>query len=113
VSDNNQLSGEQRMAAAVKSMKTDIDVLYTQLRKGTYASPDTFANNWAHLIRMVEEMKPLLTKPDVKEALLRSDVLLVADLLAITYSVEIIENFLVCLENQAREGRCQTQQTPT
>lgn len=113
MSDDEELSNEQRMTAAVRSMKADIDVLYTQLRNGAYASPDTFANNWAHMIRMVEEMKPFFSKPDVTEALLRSDVRLLADLLAIIYSMEIIENFLGCLENQARQNHSHAQRDPT
>ena len=84
-------------------MKSDIDVLFTQLRNGAYSRPDTFTNNWAHLMRMVKEMKPLLSEPGVTETLLRADILLLADLLALVNSIEIIENFLACLERQLRE----------
>jgi len=103
VSEGTPLSRQQSLIAAVKSKKSDIDVLYAQLRSGAYASPDTFANNWAHLIRVVNEMKPLLSEAGVTETLLRTDVLLLADLLALVNSIEVIENFLACLEHQARE----------
>jgi hypothetical protein len=81
----------------------DIDLFFTQLKSGVYASPDTFANNWAHLIRVINEIKPILIKPGVTEALVRTDRQLMTDLQAITHAVEIIENFLACLEHQARE----------
>ncbi|MDF7787451.1 hypothetical protein P4910_18490 [Pantoea stewartii] len=103
MSEDTPLSRQQSYITAVKSMKSDIDVLYTQLRNGAYSSPDTFANNWAHLMRVVNEMKPLLSEPGVTERLLHTDVLLLADLLALVNSIEIIENFLACLERQARE----------
>jgi len=82
-------------------MKADVDVLYAQLRSGACASPGTFASNWGHLIRVVNEMKPMLSEPGVKETLVLKDVELMADLLAMTHSVEIIENFMRCLEHQA------------
>lgn len=103
MSEGDPLSRQQSLIAAVKSMKSDIDVLYAQLRSGTYVSQDTFVNNWAHLIRVVNEMNPLLSEPGVTETLLRTDILLLADLLALANSIEIIENFLACLEHQARE----------
>lgn len=71
-------------------MKADVDGLYAQLRSGAYASLGTFANNWGHLIRVVNEMKPMLSEPGVAEMLVLKDVELIADLLAMTHSVEII-----------------------
>jgi len=100
VSDNCKISREQRHIAVVRSIKADTDVLYTQLRSGVCSSPDTFANNRAHLIRAVNDIKPVLSEPGVMETLLQTDVLIYADLLAMTRSVEIIENFLACLEHQ-------------
>nr|WP_246872108.1 hypothetical protein [Pantoea ananatis] len=85
-------------------MKADVDAIYTQLRHGTYADPDTFANNWAHLMDRVKKMTPVLSEPGVTETLLRTDVRLTAELLAMTHAVGIIENFMRCLERQAAEG---------
>ncbi|WP_275234922.1 hypothetical protein [Pantoea ananatis] len=89
---------------AVRAMKADLDAIYTQLRDGTYADPDTFVNNWAHLMDRVKQMTPVLSEPGVTETLLRVDVRLAAELLAMTHAVGIIENFMRCLERQATEG---------
>nr|WP_246874785.1 MULTISPECIES: hypothetical protein [Pantoea] len=85
-------------------MKADIDAIYTQLRDGAYADPNTFVNNWAHLMERIKKMKPALSEPGVTETLLRTDVRLTAELLAMTHAVDIIENFMKCLERQAAEG---------
>nr|WP_246872159.1 hypothetical protein [Pantoea ananatis] len=85
-------------------MKADVDAIYTQLRDGTYADPDTFVNNWAHLMDRVKKMTPVLSEPGVTETLLRTDVRLTAELLAMTHAVGIIENFMRYLERQAAEG---------
>ncbi len=50
MSDDNQPHPDEKLMKAVRSMKADLDAIYTQLRDGTYADPDTFVNNWAHLI---------------------------------------------------------------
>ena len=84
-------------------MKADLDAIYTQLRDGTYADPNTFVNNWAHLIDRVKQMKPVLSEPGVMEALLRTDVMIAAELLAMTHAVGIVENFMRCLEHQTTE----------
>ncbi|MDN4128402.1 hypothetical protein [Pantoea ananatis] len=104
MSDENQPTYEERLIKAVRLMKADVDAIYTQLRDGTYADPDTFINNWTHLMDRVKNMKPVLSKPGVMETLMRMDVQLTAELLAITYSVQIIENFIRCMEHQAREN---------
>lgn len=65
--------------------------------------PDTFVNNWAHLIDRVKKMTPVLSEPGVMEALLRTDVMAAAELLAMTHAVGIIENFMRCLEHQTTE----------
>jgi len=85
-------------------MKADLDAIYTQLWDGTYADPDTFVNNWAHLMDRVKQMTPVLREPGVTETLLRTDVMLTAELLAMTHAVGIIENFMRCLERHAKEG---------
>ncbi|WP_235318736.1 hypothetical protein [Pantoea stewartii] len=95
---------EQSCVAAIRAMKADVDVILTQLRSGHYASPDTFVNNWGYLIDKVKEMKPILSKPGVTEMLLHTDVMLMADLLAITHAVEIIGNFMDCLARHARQS---------
>ncbi|WP_410515798.1 hypothetical protein QO152_19585 [Pantoea allii] len=100
--DNNAPSDapldEAAFMAAIRTMKADVDVIFTQLAAGAYVSMDTFTNNWAHLIMRVKEMKPLLSQPGVKDIITRTDMMLMADLLAITYTVAIVENFLSCLE---------------
>ncbi|MGP2522120.1 hypothetical protein ACTUSX_19820 [Pantoea ananatis] len=104
MSDGKQPSHEERLITAVRMMKADIDAIYTQLRDGAYADPDTFVNNWTHLMERVKKMTPALSEPGVTETLLRTDVLLTAELLAMTHAVGIIENFMKCLERQAAES---------
>ncbi|KGL53786.1 MULTISPECIES: hypothetical protein [Pantoea] len=103
MSDDNKPSHEERLITSVRMMKADMDAIYTQLRDGVYADPDTFVNNWAHLIDRVKQMTPVLREPGVTETLLRIDVLLTAELLAMTHAVGIIENFMRCLEHQTTE----------
>ncbi|MCU7369309.1 hypothetical protein N5E15_22315 [Pantoea stewartii] len=95
---------EASLMAAVRAMKAEVDVIFRQLTASAYASPDTFANNWAHLIARVKEMKPLISQPGVADTVVRTDVMLMADLLAIIYAVGIVENFLACLEHQFKKG---------
>lgn len=90
--------------AAIRSMKADVDVIFRQLTAGAYVCPDTFANNWAHLIGRLKEMKPLISQPGVADMVARTDMMLMADLLAIIYAVGIVENFLTCLEHHVRRG---------
>lgn len=104
MSDENQPSHEEKLITAVRMMKADVDAIYTQLRDGTYADPDTFVNNWAHLMDRVKKMTPVLSEPGVTETLLRTDVRLTAELLAMTHAVGIIENFMKCLERQAADS---------
>ncbi|PWK94653.1 hypothetical protein C7431_110149 [Pantoea allii] len=101
MSDGKHPSHEERLITAVRMMKADVDAIYTQLRDGTYADPDTFVNNWTHLMDRVKQMTPVLSEPGVTETLLRTDVRLTAELLAMTHAVGIIENFMRCLERQA------------
>lgn len=109
MSDNNLPSDaagtEPPYIETIRSLKADIDVIFTQLSRGDYASPDTFANNWEHLMRMIEEVEPLLRKPEVMGALASTDLMLAADLLAVSRSVAIIENFITCLARRAADGR--------
>lgn len=95
---------EASLMAAIRGMKADVDVIFGQLTRGHYASPDTFANNWAHLTGMVKEMKPLLSQPGVTEMIKRTDMMLMADLQAIVYAVGIVENYLACQEHHVRKG---------
>ncbi|MEJ1269048.1 hypothetical protein WDV93_25290 [Pantoea ananatis] len=104
MSDGKQPSHEEGLITAVRMMKADVDAIYTQLRDGAYADPDTFVNNWAHLMDRVKQMTPVLSGSGVTETLLRVDVRLTAELLAMTHAVGIIENFMRCLERQAAEG---------
>jgi len=90
--------------AAIRSMKAGVDVIFQQLTAGAYVCPDTFVNNWAHLITRVKEMKPLISQPGVTDIIVRTDMMLMADLLAIIYAVGIVENFLGCLEHHVRRG---------
>ncbi|WP_246876508.1 hypothetical protein [Pantoea ananatis] len=86
MSDDNQPGYDERLITSVRSMKADLDAIYTQLRDGTYADPDTFVNNWAHLIDRVNKMTPVLSEPGVMEVLLRTDVMAAAELLAMTHA---------------------------
>lgn len=98
------MSTEERSCiAAIRAMKPDIDVILTQLRSGRYASPDTFVNNWAYLTEKLTEIKPLLSQAGVTDALLRTDIRLMADLLALVTAVEIMDNFMGTLAHHANQ----------
>lgn len=86
---------------AIRLMKADIDVILMQLRSGQYASPDTFVNNWEHLIQRVLAIKPLLNQPGVTDLLVCQDKSLMTDLLAITHAVALVGHFLACIGHQA------------
>ncbi len=85
----------------VLRLKADVDVLFTQLKSGDYSSPDTFANNLHHLLRMVKDIEPFLAQSGLIDRLARTDLLLTADLLGIVSSVAILGNFIHCLSRQA------------
>lgn len=94
---------ERSCISVIRAMKPDVEVILTQLRSGRYACPDTFINNWAHLTGTLMKIKPLLSQPGVTDALLRSDIRLLADLLALVNAVEIVENFMGTLAHHASQ----------
>ncbi|WP_347449297.1 hypothetical protein [Pantoea stewartii] len=63
MSDENQPTYEEDLIKAVRLMKADVDAIYTQLRDGTYADPDTFINNWAHLMDRLKKWSPPSASP--------------------------------------------------
>ncbi|WP_162286884.1 cob(I)yrinic acid a,c-diamide adenosyltransferase [Pantoea stewartii] len=100
MSDGDKAYCEEQCIAAIRGMKADVEVILTQLKNGHYACHEILANNLAHLIRMGTELKPLLSQPGVSDMLLRTDVYLMADLLALTHTAEVIENVLACLKQR-------------
>lgn len=92
---------EQAYHQTVLRLKANVDVVFEQLKSGDYVSPDTFANNLQHLLRMAEEVQPYLEHPGLIERLAATDLMLTADLLGIVSSVNIMGNFIACLSRQA------------
>ncbi|MCK0553221.1 hypothetical protein KFO32_09135 [Pantoea ananatis] len=96
MSEDNQL-----LFTLLRNMKSDTDILLDQLTKGDYLTPDTFANNWALLVRLVEAVNDNLVKPGVAEKLVQADPFLMADLMSLSRAVAIVENFMACETRRA------------
>jgi len=107
LNSSSDVDTEPYYMAALRSLKKDMDVLIRQLSEGDYASPDTFANNWAYLSRLSEGMNVYMTNPGVLDILVRVDLVLAADLLAVSRSVAIIENFMKCAARRAAHTNVQ------
>lgn len=86
-------------------MKHEMDFLMAQLSEGDYASTDTLANNWLHLLRGYARLQSHLTVPGVMDLIVQKDLLLAADLIATGRTISVVSNFMRCAEKQAQRVR--------
>lgn len=82
--------------ARIAELKADVDGLLKQLSDGEYLSVYTFANNWVHLTSLYEKVQEQMNDQSLMEQLVRFDLLLAADLLAVGRMITIMDNFLRC-----------------
>ena len=85
-------SGTDRITA----LKADVDTLLRQLSEGEYLSVDTFANNWIHLTALYARIQVQMNDRVLMDRLVRTDLLLTADLMAVGRMIMVINNFLRC-----------------
>ncbi|MEN4546210.1 hypothetical protein [Pantoea agglomerans] len=80
----------------ITSLKADVDALLQQLSEGEYLSVDTFANNWVHLTTLYAKIQEQMNDRILMDRLVRTDLLLTADLMAVGRMIMVINNFLRC-----------------
>ncbi len=80
----------------IADLKEDVDVLLRQLSKGEYQTIDTFANNWIHLTALYEKIQVHMNNHVMMAKLVRTDLLLTADLLAVGRMITVLGNFMRC-----------------
>lgn len=83
---------ESSMILNVRELKANVDILILQLSTGSYASEDTLINNWEHLLNMGRTINTHLSNPCVMNLIVRTDLNLAADLIAVGRAITIIEN---------------------
>lgn len=92
-----QLSvGTADLISRIGGLKQDVDILLQQLSEGEYLSVDTFANNWIHLTQLYSQIQAHMNDRALMDKLVRSDLLLAADLLAVGRMIAVMDNFLRC-----------------
>ncbi|WP_370417290.1 hypothetical protein AB9Q29_001215 (plasmid) [Pantoea vagans] len=77
-------------------LKADVDALLRQLSEGEYLSVDTFANNWIHLTALYARIQEQMNDRVLMDRLVRTDLLLTADLMAVGRMIMVMNNFLRC-----------------
>lgn len=77
-------------------LKADVDVLLRQLSEGEYLTVSTFANNWMHLTVLYGKIQAQMNDRVLMDRLVRTDLLLTADLLAIGRMITVMNNFMRC-----------------
>lgn len=80
----------------IADLKADVDVLLSQLSEGEYLTVDTFANNWIHLTTLYEKIQAQMNDRILMDRLIRTDLLLAADLLAVGRMITVLDNFMRC-----------------
>jgi hypothetical protein len=80
----------------ITSLKADVDALLRQLSEGEYLSVDTFANNWVHLTALYAKIQEQMNDRVLMDRLVRTDLLLTADLMAVGRMIMVMNNFLRC-----------------
>ncbi|TPV23658.1 hypothetical protein [Pantoea anthophila] len=80
----------------ITSLKADVDALLRQLSEGEYVSVDTFANNWVHLTALYAKIQEQMNDRVLMDRLVRTDLLLTADLMAVGRMIMVMNNFLRC-----------------
>ncbi|MDF2913477.1 MAG: hypothetical protein K0R96_1598 [Pantoea agglomerans] len=81
---------------SIADLKADVDVLLSQLSEGEYLTVDTFANNWVHLMALYEKIQAQMNDRILMDRLIRTDLLLTADLLAVGRMITVLDNFMRC-----------------
>lgn len=81
----------------LSGLKQDVDFLLLQLSEGHYSSVDIFANNWIHLTRLYEQVQARINDRVVMDFLVRTDLVLAADLMAVGRMITVMNNFLRCV----------------
>lgn len=99
-----QFHEAQEVMKIISVMKQETDFIMDQLSEGDYASTDTFANNWLHLVRTYEQLQLHLTAPGVMDVIVNTDILLAADLIATARAISMVNNFMRCAKRQALPG---------
>lgn len=80
----------------ITSLKADVDALLRQLSEGEYLSVDTLANNWVHLTALYAKIQEQMNDRVLMDRLVRTDLLLTADLMAVGRMIMVMNNFLRC-----------------
>lgn len=80
----------------IADLKADVDVLLSQLSEGEYLTVDTFANNWIHLTALYEKVQAQMNDRIMMDRLIRTDLMLTADLLAVGRMITVLDNFMRC-----------------
>ncbi|ORM80670.1 hypothetical protein HA42_13650 [Pantoea deleyi] len=80
----------------ITSLKADVDALLRQLSEGEYLSVDAFANNWVHLTALYARIQEQMNDRVLMDRLVRTDLLLTADLMAVGRMIMVMNNFLRC-----------------
>ncbi|MDQ1211070.1 hypothetical protein ABEH32_22090 [Pantoea agglomerans] len=80
----------------IADLKADVDVLLCQLSEGEYLTVDTFANNWIYLTTLYEKIQAQMNDRILMDRLIRTDLLLAADLLAVGRMITVLDNFMRC-----------------
>ncbi|WP_235765206.1 hypothetical protein [Pantoea agglomerans] len=80
----------------IADLKAEFDVLLCQLSEGEYLTVDTFANNWIHLTTLYEKIQAQMNDRILMDRLIRTDLLLAADLLAVGRMITVLDNFMRC-----------------
>ncbi|MCX3311008.1 hypothetical protein ORN12_18785 [Pantoea vagans] len=80
----------------IADLKADVDVLLSQLSEGEYLTVDTFANNWIHLTALYEKIQAQMNDRILMDRLIRTDLMLAADLLAVGRMITVLDNFMRC-----------------
>jgi hypothetical protein len=98
-SDNAIYTTPTDLLSRIGELKSSVDFLMRQLCEGEYLYTDTFANNWVHLSLLYESIQETMNDRKLMDLIVRTDILLAADLLATGRMIQVVSNFLRCAEN--------------
>ena len=97
-------SSSEDLLSRICALKSDVNFLMKQLSEGEYLSLDTFANNWVHLMRLYTGIQHHMNDAELMDVVVRTDVLLAADLMAVGRIIEVMNNVLRCAAKQASDS---------
>mgnify|MGYP001597577859 CR=1 FL=1 len=92
------------LLSRIGELKSNVDFLMRQLCEGEYLCTDTFANNWVHLSVLYESIQAGMNDRKLMDLIVKTDLLLAADLLATGRMIQMMSNFLRCAENAGRRS---------